>query len=583
MALLNEFRILVLLPRYEGAENALIECDIHTVSLSDVPQYEALSYVWGAPESQIPILVSGKEQKVTKNLHDALVRLRLASEKRMLWIDQLCINQWDSNEKAAQVQMMRQIYSNCSGCLLWLGDLRPDIPLADAEAALEFFEYLSGLGKAEDRDAFPTPSCMASEEVFQGPMKAINSINPDECSWWKRIWTVQEAVLPKNVTFIWGSLSVSWELLVGASNTWVTILLPAPARRLLASHLNVMGDLMCHVIWLRNAKDLYDCPLQSFYKWRYRLATDSRDKVYGLLGLHHAGTLPSVDKCDYTISSTKVFCSLTYDLILNEQSLLPLILDPRLEPERAAPGMPRWALDLSNFPKYYTDYFHFHSYSFYNANGDRELDVDSLLQLSQTTSECLTLRGTLVDTVDVVGKGFYHPQRETDPEAVLDILQEWQKLARDHERGTAPEVRESNSEDATKMTTFGHLMLGDWIRDENQYPKRAATENDVQSVLEFTETHQQNHTFGTVCGMMKNQTFFVTKSGLMGLAHLETRPGDEVWVLDGGRVPFTLRRRGDIGSPEFDFVGRCYVQGIMKGEIFDDQHHPTVQRSIQIH
>lgn len=114
----NEIRLLVLQPPYDGDENRLIKCDIHTVALSDKPSYECISYVWGDPAYQIPILVSGQEVRVTRNLHDALVRLRLRNKERTLWIDQLCINQWDTSEKAAQVRLMRQIYSYCSRCLL---------------------------------------------------------------------------------------------------------------------------------------------------------------------------------------------------------------------------------------------------------------------------------------------------------------------------------------------------------------------------------------------------------------------------------------------------------------------------------
>ena len=51
--------------------------------------------------------------------------------------------------------------------------------------------------------------------------------------------------------------------------------------------------------------------------------------------------------------------------------------------------------------------------------------------------------------------------------------------------------------------------------------------------------------------------------------------GDEVWIAKGGKMPLVLRRTGaasqDNGTiialvPEFEFVGDCYVHGIMGGE-----------------
>ncbi|KAK7968720.1 het domain containing protein [Apiospora saccharicola] len=72
---------------------------------------------------------------------------------------------------------------------------------------------------------------------------------------------------------------------------------------------------------------------------------------------------------------------------------------------------------------------------------------------------------------------------------------------------------------------------------------------------------------------LKNRRFFVTKKGLLALGHLETLPGDEVWIFNHGRVPFTLRRTEKLGTPanengeDYLFGGHCYVQGSCKDSI----------------
>ena len=56
---------------------------------------------------------------------------------------------------------------------------------------------------------------------------------------------------------------------------------------------------------------------------------------------------------------------------------------------------------------------------------------------------------------------------------------------------------------------------------------------------------------------------FATKGGYLGYGMLSMQEGDQIWLLDGGKVPFVLRARSD-GC--YDFVGECYVHGVMSGE-----------------
>ncbi|PMD22529.1 hypothetical protein NA56DRAFT_535467, partial [Hyaloscypha hepaticicola] len=64
------------------------------------------------------------------------------------------------------------------------------------------------------------------------------------------------------------------------------------------------------------------------------------------------------------------------------------------------------------------------------------------------------------------------------------------------------------------------------------------------------------------------QVFFTTQKGYMGLGGLDCKPGDLVCILYGGRTPFILRRR-DVDSETFEFIGDCYIHGIMYGETLD--------------
>lgn len=61
--------------------------------------YEALSYVWGSTENRRSIWIDQREVNVTSNLHAALLQLRHPVFERVIWVDAVCINQDDADEK----------------------------------------------------------------------------------------------------------------------------------------------------------------------------------------------------------------------------------------------------------------------------------------------------------------------------------------------------------------------------------------------------------------------------------------------------------------------------------------------------
>ncbi|KAH7378654.1 heterokaryon incompatibility protein-domain-containing protein, partial [Cadophora sp. MPI-SDFR-AT-0126] len=65
--------------------------------------YEALSYEWGHFKSSKEIFINGMRFFVRDNLWNALYDLREDSPRR-LWIDALCIDQQNVDERNHQVQ-----------------------------------------------------------------------------------------------------------------------------------------------------------------------------------------------------------------------------------------------------------------------------------------------------------------------------------------------------------------------------------------------------------------------------------------------------------------------------------------------
>ena len=57
---------------------------------------------------------------VTKSLEQALRHVRHLDEVRRLWVDAVCINQQDLNERNRQVWSMDEVYRRAERVALWL-------------------------------------------------------------------------------------------------------------------------------------------------------------------------------------------------------------------------------------------------------------------------------------------------------------------------------------------------------------------------------------------------------------------------------------------------------------------------------
>jgi hypothetical protein len=76
--------------------------------------------MWGGNDDH-RINVNGYTFFVRRNLVLALDYLRYEKGKRTLWIDAICINQSNTNERNHQVSQMGQIYRNARRVVVWIG------------------------------------------------------------------------------------------------------------------------------------------------------------------------------------------------------------------------------------------------------------------------------------------------------------------------------------------------------------------------------------------------------------------------------------------------------------------------------
>lgn len=197
-------RLLYLLPRYRKDDDS-IRCSIKHVKLSQLPQYEALSYMWGPDGNHRPIDIDGNICYVRCNLWSALYHLRLEDEARVLWIDAICINQTDVAERNYQVTQMGRIYSNASRAVVWLGESSSESSIA--------VSVLSKTGQDSDWASFSENSILYPPTTEGGLLKldAIRSMCYRE--YWTRLWIIQEVLLSTDILLCCGDESLPWSCL----------------------------------------------------------------------------------------------------------------------------------------------------------------------------------------------------------------------------------------------------------------------------------------------------------------------------------------------------------------------------------
>lgn len=178
----NQVRILTVLPA--GFDDPVL-CEISTESLDKHEPYDALSYCWGSALRCRQVWVGQRALTITKSVYEALKYLRRKDGSLRLWIDAVCINQEDIEEKNVQVQHMRQIYERATSTRVWLGPPHPDLPTA-----------LDAVVK-----------CVEEPCTSQFLWDNYASIKDIICrSWFSRVWIVQEVALSPRCTLHCGRL-----------------------------------------------------------------------------------------------------------------------------------------------------------------------------------------------------------------------------------------------------------------------------------------------------------------------------------------------------------------------------------------
>ncbi|KAI0428216.1 heterokaryon incompatibility protein-domain-containing protein [Xylaria sp. FL1042] len=600
-----------------------IRCQLVEKKLTPSLSYKALSYSWknedDAPD--IAIICNLKPIHVSANLHAALRRMRMPNEVVWIWVDAICINQQDDAERAYQVGMMRDIYQNSSEVLIWLGESgslddmgdyilvnegpgsdAPDNPNAvvwfgDERDIPKLRAYFSPAAEEERarrsydgrRDIFGTfcvlhllASGVPVDKIWHlrhmsYSASIVNGLTAImEKAWWGRIWVVQETVVAEKPIVYYGNMCAPWRLFALAAVEYDTSRVRDNLDGLY-SHLNSGQILMqfTRVImeiestrrsW-RKQEPLV--PLTVLRKFRSRLATDPRDKVFAVLGLirswgrDKSGQTIEEITPDYATRDHQIFFNTTIKLIKNTRSLAAL--SGTLQRNVNQSLMPSWVTDW-NCPPTVNEHIRLSNIQLYSA--DRYMTGSVVLH----GHSILETQGYHVDEVEYVGRVLENGQGRN--RARLTVL-EWQKSLPPTARLTEGKYIGGGSLYAAFWRTLCSDLqfvqyadnsayvrefrpLPEWITENESYENEgyerwlAVDEQSnrrtslvggiwVEPMNSSVEMKKKN-TFQYLLDCASGgRRFFKTKEGYIGTGPVDMKPGDSVALLLGSQVPFILR------------------------------------------
>ncbi len=607
----NEIRLLHL---HSGEPDDPLVCSLDTVSLDENVVYEAVSYVWGDPEGERrSITVDGKEHNVTVNLYNALRAFRddhcghggssivwwLTKKRnnapRALWVDALCINQDDIDERNQQVARMGTIYSSAKNVLVYLGP-------ATAKTDLTM-SWLRAFGGKRRVFGLPTSLPEAALWLWRALSDRLLGSNYYVRSgegmadlvarpYWYRLWTYQEFVLGENDP-VWhvGSTCASPDIscfetepealyydpfdsegLMTPGNTLLGQGAYAPGverigHRLGMSpfHMATLGRLMMnrHRQGGHSTTDNSPSPDNVFVHLFFaygRRASNAHDAIYALYGLSPklAAALPpdtrkpvrSVmwETAAYIIRSEKGDASdlFSYLPFADRLSVLPSIC-PSWVPDhsRALTPAEHQRYDNSRLP-----FSHIHDdlQSFGSAGSKASLSSDATT-LHLWARPLAGVRGAAgqpsrIDRVWVLQGG-----REAAWRTVDDLLNHRTPVVANQRRG------HPLLELLINLTTFDVTPL-----PENPFGSGMAFDLKLFNFWVKVNTQQ-----------FEDCTLFSTEGGYVGCGPLDARVGDVVVVPPESFMPITLRPEtacppaARFGTPEkayYRYVGTAYVDGL---------------------
>jgi hypothetical protein len=569
---------------------------LKTHALADVPAFNALSYVWGQSRETYRVPCQGEAAgqagviTVTSNLLSALPYLKAASEKP-IWIDAVCINQEDPDEKARVVPQMAEYYRKAAEVLIWLGPSSDDSDLAiNVLRWMWFPQERQGLERVlcgPDHGQLRTPqlgaifSALQQDVLITDPAADIRRLGLPPIGhalwpafaalyrreWFFRVWTYQEGALATHARVLCGDRAIVW---------------PAFQK---------LGDRLAktQLMWIGQPSGTFS-PLQTMQQeqslesyltgmrgMRARQCKFPEDRIFGTLALAPENIRTRIN-VSYNENDSEhyvnvyrqaaaVFLGSRPELKSDEAcALLSFILDQAPSPNKND-SIPSWCPDWRMRKRSAAPCAEFAADATYKALGRWSVDPSD--------SSTLRVRGLQTDVVDVVLSEYSYawPSDVRGKNGPADRMLQWLDRCEALTRRTL-NASHAAVEEALWKTLLLHSPLG--TSEQRTFPanparglaahrKRLAELRESiprdKTALSAEELGNLGPFLAALGQCMRSKVFFSTQRGTVGVADEDSvANGDVICLFFGARNHFVLHPSSD-GT--FRFRSAAHVHGMM--------------------
>lgn len=536
-------------PRHHD-QSATPRFQVAAPETSALRTYEALSYVWGDSAKDPGVVFIGSTQQtmaITRKLDEALRHLRHRDRARVMWVDALCIDQQNDQERSRQVRYMCHIYWSTPRVVVWLG------PAADdSDHALEkLFEIGSRI-----RVHWLTAACrgLTDQDDMLWNIDRLHTALPLSAAdwtaiqalmdrpWFTRLWIRQEVFKARDEAVVHcGTRALPWE----------------PFRRGLFRL--TFGHRARNVV-PRNAIRGVQYPVAELRELTSgALCSDKRDYIYSLLGvLLEEKTLGIVP--DYSKSAAEIYrdVAVRYIQLAGNLQLLqrcgnegkecgPYVVDGR--------PLPTWVPDFSATPAE-------NPYTYSVLQGATPLQSCWKYVPNDVLCVAGLTRGVIRDFIDLDVSSFQTFQATIQAVVPTNAT----KL---------PYPGGGNTWDAYRIALCAE-MFSDQTSPANTHIGLTyeSSKTAMESIMRADKTtapawppgSPESCFWAIVARLARDSRFFVSCTGLVGWAPAAARPGDQLVVLLGSDLPMLLRPTTPTEHEQFQVVGPCFLQGFMYGE-----------------
>ena len=583
------------------------------VNGNDPPQYIAMSYCWGDPKPTDRIWLTNDTSLPINAACAHLLRNITGSSN--IWIDSVCINQQDNDEKSRQVMMMWGIYRFADHVYAWLGGPEDDaikaMHLAFDAANPCITKVLTG------RDPVWLPTDLSHRcAPFDFEASAWGAlVDLLERPWFRRMWVIREVVAARDTTLVCttGSINeyLSWKDLVKVIEhlrTW--------------DHLNRLNIKDARPPWappklprriegitrIQTLLHVREGQRQSIQQNLMLTATaeasNPRDIIFAL-GSMSEGTLVEALIPRYDLPASKVFINATQYMISHDKQILVLHM-AGIGWNRSSIDLPSWVPDYSHAPY---DQIHERKHfvlgqlaalrpALYSASSKYTFDEPAKVETWPWAPRIISLHGIVIDRIRKpypglpLTRGVWNSLTAGTYQRRKEVLVWYNKTKNGvcQARNLQSPYLNGKDQDApclldafrrTLVVGFGceqiRGLAGNLTREYfdafTAFLRHTVSRQGGDPKVELFDEDRLKKASSYIQALdqISDWSTFRTSKDYIGRGPPLVQENDYVCVFQGGRTPFNIRQTvsGVFGPCRaYKLVGECYVQGLMRKQAY---------------